>query len=225
MSHLDYLKENLIAWRETGGSDLAEGMRLVANYEYPEFGAEKLQEQLDVLYQEAQSLYQPVDEPKEQIHQLNRIFFGALRFAGATQNFHLPEQGLINRVLVRRSGNPISLCVLYMLIARRLSLPLYGVNTPNIFVLIYKTETVQFYINVFNKGQIFQKADIELYIGRLALPPSGEYYQPCDHFAVLQRVMRNLYLAYGRQGEEQKQEEIRELYNAAFPPEDKSGAV
>jgi hypothetical protein len=32
-------------------------------------------------------------------------------------------------------------------------------------------------------------------------------------------------MAYGKQGEKQKQEEIRELYNAVFPPEEKSGAV
>jgi hypothetical protein len=56
-----------------------------------------------------------------------------------------------------------------MLIAQRLNLPVYGVNLPNLFVLTYRSASGQFYINVFNRGLIFTKKDIDQYIDQLNL--------------------------------------------------------
>ncbi len=64
---------------------------------------------------------------------------------------------MINQVLESKKGNPISLAAVYMLIAQKLKLPIFGVNLPNLFVLIYKSEELNFYINVFNRGVIFSK--------------------------------------------------------------------
>ena len=64
---------------------------------------------------------------------------------------------MINAVLESKKGNPISMCVVYMLIAQKLKLPVYGVNLPSLFVLTYKKGDEQFYINAFNKGLNFFK--------------------------------------------------------------------
>ena len=53
----------------------------------------------------------------------------------------------LNVVLETKKGNPISLCVIYLLIARKLKLPVFGVNLPNMFMLLFRNEQQEFYIN------------------------------------------------------------------------------
>jgi regulator of sirC expression with transglutaminase-like and TPR domain len=141
------------------------------------------------------------------------VFFGRLGFR-ADARFCAPENSFLNVVLDTRRGNPISLCVLYQLAGDHLGLPLYGVNLPNLFILTYKTPETQFYINVFNRGIIFSRADIDNYIGQLNLPPSDVFYQPCTPPDVVARVLRNLALAYDRLGEAPKRDDAEALLAA-----------
>src|SRR3712207_7028807 len=43
-----------------------------------------------------------------------------------SQNFHSPANSMLQRVLETRRGNPLTLCVIYLLVAQRLNLPIYG---------------------------------------------------------------------------------------------------
>jgi regulator of sirC expression with transglutaminase-like and TPR domain len=120
---------------------------------------------------------------------------------------------MINIVLDSKRGNPISLCVVYMLVAQKLKLPVYGVNLPNLFILTYKTPEAQFYINVFNKGIVFSKSDIDNYIAQLNLPASDIFYQPCSNMDIIRRVLRNLIISFEKTGDADKMEEVRLLLN------------
>jgi regulator of sirC expression with transglutaminase-like and TPR domain len=102
--------------------------------------------------------------PYDQVKIVNIVIFQKLKFSANTKNFHSPSNSMINVVLDSKKGNPITLCAIYMLVAQKLKLPMYGVNLPNLFILTYKTEESQFYINAFNKGLIFSKADIDNYL-------------------------------------------------------------
>jgi regulator of sirC expression with transglutaminase-like and TPR domain len=120
---------------------------------------------------------------------------------------------MINIVLDSKRGNPPLLCIIYMLVAQKLKLPVYGVNLPNLFIVTYKTPEIQFYINVFNKGIIFSKSDIDNYIAQLNLPASDIFYQPCSNLDIVKRVLRNLILSFEKTGDADKMEEIRLLLN------------
>ena len=79
------------------------------------------------------------------------------------------------------------------------------------FILTYKTETEQFYINVFNRGLIFSREDIDSYITQINLAPRPIFYEPCSHVDIVIRTLRNLNIAFEKLGEHQKAEEIKEL--------------
>lgn len=212
MAYLDDLQEQLRAWKEGGYTDLAEGMRLVASYEYPDLTPEKLQASLHAFYRDVNAAYTPADDPHEKIKRLNEVFFGKMGFGANTRDFHAPENSFLNVVLEKKKGMPITLCVLYLLAGNQLQLPLYGVNAPNLFILTYKDDPVQFYINVFNRGIVFNREYIELYIGQLNLPPADAFYQPCTHLDIVTRVLRNLHISYGKRGEKQKQADMEALH-------------
>jgi regulator of sirC expression with transglutaminase-like and TPR domain len=118
---------------------------------------------------------------------------------------------MINIVLETKRGNPISLCAIYMMVAQKLKMPIYGVNLPNLFILTYKSGDTQFYINAFNKGLIFSRSDIDNYIAHLNLSQNDIFYEPCSHIEILKRMIRNLIMAFEKVGETKKIEEVKTL--------------
>ena len=149
--------------------------------------------------------------PFDQIKTINSMLFEKYKFRANTKNFHAPGNSMINSVLESSKGNPISLSALYLLITQKLGLPIFGVNLPNLFVLTYKTDKLQFYINVFNRGLIFSKEDIDNYIAQLQLMPQNEYFEPCDHGQIIKRSLRNLMVAFDKIGDYYKSDEIKKL--------------
>jgi regulator of sirC expression with transglutaminase-like and TPR domain len=207
----DSLKAKLLAWKEGGAMDLLEGMWLIATYQYPDLLLEKLKKELEQIYYEAWLDFKSDLHPFDQIKILNNVLFAKLKFGANTKNFHSPSNCMINIVLDSKKGNPISLCVIYMLVATKLKLPVYGVNLPNLFILTHKTKEAQFYINVFNKGLIFSKSDIDNYIAQLNLSPTDIFYQPCTHLDIIKRVLRNLVMSFEKTGDTDKVQEIKIL--------------
>jgi len=212
------LRERLIAWKEGGGMDLLEGMWLVATYQYPDLAIEKLRRDLEQIYYEVWLEFRNHLHPTDQIKILNNVFFNKLKFGANTKNFHSASSSMLNIVLESHKGNPISLCVIYLLVARRLNVPVYGVNLPKLFVLTYKTEHVQFYINVFNRGLIFTRNDIDNYIAQLNLAPIPLFYQPCTHLDIVKRVLRNLMIAFEKTGDDDRVKEVGMLLEAISEP-------
>jgi regulator of sirC expression with transglutaminase-like and TPR domain len=203
--------ENLDTWKQNGGDDLLEGLWILATYQYPDLTLETLRYELDQFYYEAWIEVKPDMHPIDQIRTLNHVFYNKLKFTSNTKNFHSANNSMINVVLENKRGNPISLCCLYMLIAQRLSIPIYGVNLPNLFVLTYKRDSVQFYINAFNKGLVFMKSDIDHYVTQLGLKVNSNFYEPCTNLDIIRRVVRNLMIAFEKTGETQKVQEIEKL--------------
>ena len=205
------VKTRLQVWKESGGMDLLEGMWILATYRYPDYSFNDLKVEMDQLYYEVWPQMREDLHPMDQVKVLNSVIFEQLKFGPNSKNFHAANNSFINNVLSSKKGNPISLCVIYMWIAQKLGLPIYGVNLPNLFVLTYKLKGLQFYINVFNKGLIFNKVDIDNYIAQLNLTPNEIYYNPCSNLEIIRRVIRNLLMAYEKAGEQDYKVELTEL--------------
>jgi regulator of sirC expression with transglutaminase-like and TPR domain len=216
----ELLQSRLQQYKEGGAEDLLEGMWLVATYQYPELSLQKLRQDLEQIYYDAWLEYKSDVHPLDQVKLLNSVLFSKLRFSANTRNFHSPANSFINNILETKKGNPIALCVVYMLVAQKLKMLVYGVNLPNLFILTYKTDQIQFYINAFNRGLIFSKNDIDNYISHLHLAPDDEYYQPCSNLTIIKRVMRNLIASYEKIGDHEKVEEVRLLLSTISDPED-----
>ncbi|MDN5203568.1 transglutaminase-like domain-containing protein [Fulvivirgaceae bacterium BMA10] len=205
------LKQKLISWKASEEQDLLEGMCLVATYQYPDLELSQLKQDIEQIYYEIWPSLKPDIHPFDQVKIFNDIFFGKLKFGANNKNFHAPGNSMINVVLQTKRGNPITLCVIYLLVAQKLEMPVYGVNLPNLFILTYKSKEIQFYINAFNRGLIFTKEDIDRYINELYLTPNDTYYEPCDNLDIIKRALRNLSNAFEKIGDHYKVEELKIL--------------
>lgn len=207
----ELVKERLREWYKSKDQDLLTGMWIVATYQYPDIELEKLKQDLEQIYYETWLEFKPELYAFDQVKLINGVLFNKLKFGANTKNFHSPGNSMINVVLESHKGNPITLCVIYMLVAQKLKMPVYGVNLPNLFILTFRDEHHTFYINAFNKGLIFSKQDIENYINELHLVPQKSFYEPCNSLEIIRRVLRNLVMSFEKIQEHAKAEEVKLL--------------
>jgi regulator of sirC expression with transglutaminase-like and TPR domain len=208
------LMSKLQAWKNGGAGDLVEGMWLVNTYQYPDASLDTINRTLDQIFYEAWLHVQTDMHPYDQVKALNHILFKTYKFAANTKNFHSPANSMLHLALETKRGNPLTLCVIYMTIAQKLNLPIYGVNLPNLFVLTYKQDSIQFYINVYNKGLMLSKTDIDNYILQLNLNPVAIFYEPCSNLDIVKRALRNLALSFEKLNEAEKAMEVNKLLDA-----------
>ena len=217
---LRQLSARLLAWKEGEKQDLLEGLWLVATYQYPDLSFADLKNRLDELYYDVWLELRSDMHPMDQIQAINNVLFNKKKLSSNTKNFHTPANSMINIVLDSKRGNPISLCSIYILVCQKLKIPVFGVNLPNMFILTYKAEGLQFYINAFNRGVVFRKDDIDNYLENLNLKPRDIFYEPCSHADIIKRVLRNLMTAFEKTGDVDKLEEVENLLRLIIDPED-----
>jgi regulator of sirC expression with transglutaminase-like and TPR domain len=207
----DQVKRRLQQWSASTDQDLLEGLWIINTYQYPELELETLQAAVHQLYIEVWTAFSPDLLALDQVKILNHVLFKQLHFSGNTKNFHSPSNSMLSMVLETKKGNPITLCCIYLLVAKKLGLPIHGVNLPNLFVLTYLHPETPFYINAFNKGVIFTRKDIESYLEHLKIAPKEAYFGPCTSKDILLRSLKNLISAFEQLGERVKVDELQEL--------------
>ena len=208
------LQQRLRVWRDAGAQDLLEGMWLLNSYQYPDADLQALNRAIEQLRFEAWTLLRSEMHPADQVQMLNHVIFRNHKFSANTQHFHSPANSMLQRVIETKRGNPLSLCVIYLLVAQRLDLPVFGVNLPNLFVLTYQSENKAFppfYINCYNRGVVLSRADIEHYVGQLGITSQEAFYEPCSNLDIVRRAMRNLQVSFEKLQELGKAEEVSQL--------------
>lgn len=218
------VKNQLNAWLHSSDKDLLTGAIIIAKYQFPGLDEAQLNERIQAIRRDIWLELNDHQTAFEQVKIFNRIFFGMHRFRGDGQNYHTPNNSYINTVLETRKGNPLSLCIIYSVIAQSLDLPIYGVNLPNHFVLAYMDSKhssfglqqeddygVLFYINAFAKGSIFDSREIKAFLDGIHLQPDRSHFEPCSNSAILKRMLSNLIYAFQQVGSAQKVAELQEL--------------
>lgn len=218
------VKAQLNTWLQSSDKDLLQGAMIIAKYQYPSLDYAVIFAQIQSIRRDIWLELNDHLTAFEQVKIFNRIFFEMHGFKGDTQNYHTPQHSYINQVLERKKGNPLSLCVLYSIIAQSLDLPIYGVNLPNHFILAYMDEKqsalslkkvddygVLFYINAFAKGSIFDAGEIKAFVEGIHLTPDRSHFEPCSNSAILKRMLTNLIYAFQQSGSAQKVSELQAL--------------
>jgi regulator of sirC expression with transglutaminase-like and TPR domain len=176
--------------------DLEEGAWLLAQTEYPEVNVEAYEALLDHFAAELREQLRPEASAREILGALNRYIFDHLGFTGNQENYYDPENSYLNRVVDRRTGNPINLALLYLFFGRRLRLPLTGIGLPGHFVCRYQTTADEIYVDVFNRGRLLSKADCVQYLLRGNYSLREDFLAPATSRRILMRMCSNLHQIY-----------------------------
>jgi len=176
--------------------DLERGAVLLARFGYPELRTETCKQQLDELADRVR-LRLPSRTPNDStIRLLNHFLFYEEGFTGNSADYCNPDSSFINRVLEFRRGIPVSLSVIYLLIARRLNLPISGIGMPVHFICKFENGANSFYIDPFNQGQIMNRSDCVQFLRRAGYPFKESFLARASDRDILIRMARNLILVY-----------------------------
>ncbi len=175
---------------------LEEGAWLLAQTEYPEINVEGYQALLDSYARDLSAQLEGAAGGREALTRVNHYLFERLGFCGNQDNYYDPENSYLNRVLDRRTGNPINLSLVYILLARRLKLPVAGISLPGHFICRYQSSAGDIYVDPFNQGKLLTKADCVRYLLQGNYSVRDDYLAPVSARRMLLRVCSNLHQIY-----------------------------
>lgn len=217
------LKDDLRAWKNSDHVDLLEGMQLIARYQYPDYDFDKT---LQVIAQLEKDIWLELNlnlTAFEKVKIFNHILFEVHGFSANKNNYHAPQNSFINDVFETKKGNPVALAIVYLILAQRLKVPIFGINLPMHFILGFMSfnpfqqnfewvqEDVLFYINPFSEGAVLSKPEIDMFLEKANVKANTSCYLPCDTVQILYRVLTNLHYAYEIEENSEKSSEIIEL--------------
>jgi len=195
--------------------DLENALLLISRFGNPTLRVEDYRKKLDKLSSQIGSevAYTPSVNEKMQI--MLQYFFRELRFRGDAMDYHNPDNAYLDRVIDRRKGLPIMLSVVVMFIARRLSLPFYGVNMPIHFMLMYQTHNQEILIDPFDGGTIVTYNQCFYFLKKNGIEPRPEHLKKADEADILLRCIRNLIQSYAKDKDEKRVNDLRKLLQIA----------
>ncbi|MEO6166297.1 MAG: transglutaminase-like domain-containing protein, partial [Chitinophagales bacterium] len=203
------LLKDLKRWTKKEQGSLLEAAILVSRYQYPDLSVTKLNAQIEKISKDVWLEMNYNLTPLEQVNVFNHVMYQLNGFSGNTTNIHDPQNSYLNIMLETKKGNPVSLSILYLILADKIKMPVYGINLPQHFVLSFHKDLIDpdeseqkikssllFYINPFNKGIIFSRDDITLFLKKLNLTPKQSHYLPCSCHDIIIALINSLIHTY-----------------------------
>lgn len=204
--------------RDDDGLDLEEGALLISRIRYPDLDADVFRLEMDRHAREIQKRGLSKGKPETIINEINRYLYSELGLHGNTQNYYDPDNSYINRVLERRTGIPISLSVLYLLIARRLDIPLVGVGLPGHFVLKYEENGFCAFLDAFNGGQALTRDECIRFLLNSGYEVHESYFAPAPVRDIITRMLRNLVYVYNQLRDKERAQRASRLIQILQTP-------
>jgi regulator of sirC expression with transglutaminase-like and TPR domain len=177
--------------------DLAFASLLIASEEYPGLDVPHYLETLDRMGREVQERLGR--GPRAAVEALSTYLFEEAGFRGNTEEYYDPRNSFLNEVIDRRTGIPITLSMIYMEVAHRAGLDVFGVGLPGHFLVRAKGPGGALLVDPFHGGAVMSEADCQkrldrVFDGRLRLEPG--MLAPCARKGILARMLRNLKVIY-----------------------------
>lgn len=172
--------------------ELETGALLLSRTINPQLDVAAVCTQLDTLAARVRKLTPKAATMRAQCRVLNRVLFDEFGLRGNHENYSDPQNSVLDQVLERRLGIPISLSIVYIIVAQRIGLELEPVGVPGHFLVGGYEPEGPFFIDPFNAGMILSPEDVFERIRALQHTPQLADLAPTPVREVLCRACRNL---------------------------------
>ena len=176
--------------------DLERGVFLLARTQYPQLNLAAYAALLDSFADDLRPRLAGVTDHFALLGTINDYLFKEKGFHGNEATYYAPDNSYLNKVVDLRTGNPISLCTVYLFVGRRLKLPVVGIGFPWHFMCRYQTPTCELYIDPFAQGRLLTKADCIKSLVQMAQGWADGFLAPSTPRRMLLRMCANLHQIY-----------------------------
>ncbi len=221
------LKDELIQWINSEEKDLLLGSIIVSKHHDTYLEDSLVYDAIQSLRRAIWLEFNDYQTSFEQIKIFNRIFFGVFQFKCLNKETYSPDEIDISKVLESKQGAPLTIGLIYSIIAQSLDLPVYGVNLPNSFVLAFMDYNqsnfiinqqndfgVLFYINPKALGDILDAREIDDFLSSRNLNPNRSHFEPCSNSSLIKRMIEDLMISFQHIGDVRKASDLNELINS-----------
>lgn len=192
------LRWEVFASQSDRDMNLEDGAFLYAQVEYPELDRVSYQGRLDAMASDVAGDVARAAGPGEVVRVFG-AYLTRLGFHGDREHYGDPENSFLNRVLDRKLGIPVTLGVVYLVLARRLHVPLLGIGFPGHFLIRYGSASTGMYVDPFAEGRVLTAEGCE----ELAVQQGRRFHQHdlevVTDRQILGRMLRNLISCYADQ--------------------------
>lgn len=137
---------------------------------------------------------------RERVILLSRFMAGELGLRGNTDDYYSERNCLLPGVVETRMGIPITLTLLYRMVAARAGMCVMGVNLPGHFIARH----ADLYFDPFHRGRIMSKADLLGILAKQHLVLNENHLADASARQVLVRSLANLMYVYDLRQETDK---------------------
>lgn len=95
------------------------------------------------------------------VDSINRLLFEEEGFHGEDEDYYDPRSALLNELLDKHAGLPITLSVLYIEISRRLGLEATGVSLPGRFLVKFTGAFGEIVVDPFDGGRVLSTVELQ----------------------------------------------------------------
>jgi regulator of sirC expression with transglutaminase-like and TPR domain len=169
---------------------------------YPSLDVSALLSSIDAMGQEVVRVLKKrgniPPRPTQVIEKINDYLFNVQKFKPNTDDYYNPLNSYLNIVVERKIGIPITLCILYIRIARSVNFKMYPVNFPGHFLIkhILEDNSGEIIVDPFNGGRIMDdyslKALIDQAYPQQNIPLTHAVVEKTTAAQVVIRMLNNL---------------------------------
>ena len=212
--------EQLVKWNNTEDNDLLKGAYLVEKIINPNLEFQTIFKEIEKIKRKIELNLKDNFTPLEHVRIINYIFYKINKFTANYTNIGLIDSFFVSKVLQTKKGSSITLAIIYLSIAKKFGLPIYGVNLHKNFILAYVNETISnginkaenqdvlfdnegkqdaqilFYINPFNRGIVLGKKEIDFFLKNQKIEQDDMFYKPCTNNVILKTLIETLITIY-----------------------------
>jgi serine protease Do len=174
--------------------DLIHAALLLAKLDNEDVDVDTYREEVDRMAKKAAAGLANDATDEDKLKALNTFFFEKRGFHGSRGDYYNRSNSYLNEVIDDREGLPISLCVLYMDLARRLGVTVVGIGLPGHFVTRHlPKEGEGKFIDVYERGERMTAEEAK----KKAADFTGEevaddILKPVTKKAIVVRMLHNL---------------------------------
>ncbi|MGM0566435.1 MAG: transglutaminase family protein [Bacteroidota bacterium] len=225
--HLEKLYQNLSIWSNFKRNDLAEGFFIVSQYLYSDLDQSEIDEKLAPLKEDLRYELHENLTALQKIRVMNHVLFDVHKFRINLKKETFIESHFSKHLLDNKKGSPLSLGILYIILAHEFGIPLYGLPLSHHFILAYMhadfpgnaafNSDVRFYLNPHFKGAVFTAREIRKYLEETKQTPEDKHFRPWTNIEIIKNLLTNVKKGYIHFEDEARANEIAYLLEA-FPP-------
>ena len=140
------------------------------------------------------------DQPQALLAHLHEFLFEELGFKGNTDDYYNPANSYLPAVLESHQGLPITLSLVYKLVAERIGLRSWGVGLPGHFLAAVEIDGAPMLVDAFAGGRIITPDEAHSRMKDMFGPEvewSEEMLRPASNRHWLTRMLQNLLNVFG----------------------------